>query len=153
MSIDAWGKPTPDIFLANQPAAPSRSIYDVPEDRAVLAAIHRATTGQSAAPTNPYVCEPDCESPRCPVKVWDRKHGHPAAPARPEVNDVVNSEAYRQYQEREMSRSKAEQAVLDAMAAIEDEDLHWTIELHGDAPSMPVVGACRAELARRGLKP
>jgi len=49
--------------------------------------------------------------------------------------------------------TEAEQAVLDAMAAIPDEDLEWTIELHADAPSTPVVEACRAELARRGLKP
>jgi len=51
------------------------------------------------------------------------------------------------------TRTEAEQAVLDAMAAIPDEDLEWTIELHADAPSTPVVGACRAELTLRDLKP
>jgi hypothetical protein len=44
-------RPGSDVVVTDQPAAPARSIYDVPEDRAILAAIHQATTGQPAAPT------------------------------------------------------------------------------------------------------
>lgn len=36
-----------------------------------------------AAPKNPYVCEPDCESPRCPAKLWEQKQGQPATSEEP----------------------------------------------------------------------
>lgn len=56
---------------------------------------------------------------------------------------------------RRYHRHEAEQRVLDAMGAIPKEDLDWTIELQAeiDERSPAVVVACRAELARRGLKP
>ncbi len=52
---------------------------------------------------------------------------------------------------REPARTDAEHAVLDAMAGMPEEQLRWTIEMQDDDDA-PVVSACRAELARRGVK-
>jgi hypothetical protein len=81
----------------------------------------------------------------------------PAAPARTDKSDRGKSltEAFTratQYAVAEHAgRTEAEQAVLDAMAEITDDDLQMHIDLceSGD-PLLP--SPYRAELARRGLK-
>jgi hypothetical protein len=94
----------------------------------------------ATAPKNPYTCEPECESPRCPARVWERSHEQPAtAPGQGwDVDDRVGKPA------------AADQAVLDAMAAIP----RWALEKSDRAneDGNYALPACRAELARRGLK-
>ncbi len=50
-------------------------------------------------------------------------------------------------------RAEAEQAVLDAMARADIEELAALVD--GEVPDTPLweIAACRAELTRRGLKP
>jgi hypothetical protein len=73
------------------------------------------------------------------------------APTRtPELDPVVTKMLQLQGM---LSRTEAEQAVLDAMARADAEELVALSE--GELPDTPLweVAACKAELARRGLKP
>lgn len=131
-----------------QPAAPAddeKNAYD----RAP--SLLGSGNGQPAAPRNPHVCEPDCESPRCPAKLWEQKRAQPAAPARTEGDFKLDAQGYQVPTEARLARARTEteQAVLDAMGALTEGWLRWQV---ANAIEAGVVIACRAELARRGLK-